>query len=48
MTLSPTLRLLLLEKEDSPDYPEYQAAAGVLSDLTKVLDQGLQHNVGMD
>lgn len=48
MTLSPTLRLLLLEQEDGPDYPEYQAAAGVLSDLTKVLDQGLQHDVGME
>ena len=48
MALSPTLRLLLLEQEDGPDYPTYQAVAGVLSDMTKVLDQGLQHEVGME
>jgi hypothetical protein len=40
-TMSPGLRLGLLQQESGPDYPVYEATANVLADMTNVLAQGL-------
>lgn len=45
---TPTMRLLLLKHEDQPNYVEYKAAAGVLSDMTRVLEQGLSVKVDLE
>lgn len=46
--LSPGLRLVLLQKERSPDLAVYQETAAVLADMTKVLEQGLQYKVPLE
>lgn len=42
------MRLVLLQKSHSRDLPVYQATAGVLADMTKVLEQGLQYNMPLE
>ena len=42
------MRLLLLQNENKPNFTEYKAAAGVLADMTRVLEQGLAVKVDLE